>query len=95
MRTKFIGIALATLVLAASSYADTHFMLGFDRSISAAIKNPRRALGDSAEKPQHMETVGTKGLSLQDAGRLGVFFWKLAWGKQPRLWCEPRCRRKL
>jgi serine/threonine protein kinase/DNA-binding winged helix-turn-helix (wHTH) protein len=36
----------------------------FDHSINAAIKNLRRALGDSAETPQYIETVARRGYRL-------------------------------
>src|SRR5438874_3183247 len=36
----------------------------FDQSINAAIKKLRLALGDSAENPQYIETVGRRGYRL-------------------------------
>jgi serine/threonine protein kinase/tetratricopeptide (TPR) repeat protein len=36
----------------------------FDHSINAAIKNLRRALGDSADKPRYIETVARRGYRL-------------------------------
>ena len=43
----------------------------FDHSINSAIKNLRRALGDSADEPQYIETVSTPRLSADGAGGVG------------------------
>jgi eukaryotic-like serine/threonine-protein kinase len=39
-------------------------IVGFDQSIHTAISKLRRALGDSAEKPNYIETVGRRGYRL-------------------------------
>ena len=36
----------------------------FDKSINAAIKKLRKALGDSAEEPKYIETVARRGYRL-------------------------------
>src|SRR6201987_5853930 len=42
--------------------ADT--VVDFDRSINATIKTLRRALGDSADNPRDIETLGRRGYRL-------------------------------
>jgi DNA-binding winged helix-turn-helix (wHTH) protein len=39
-------------------------VLDFDQSINATIKALRRALGDSADNPQYIETLGRRGYRL-------------------------------
>ena len=42
-------------------------VVDFDRSINAAIKALRRALGDSADSPRYIETLGRRGYRLLPA----------------------------
>src|ERR1700749_5020891 len=39
-------------------------VVDFDRSINATIKTLRRALGDSADNPRYIETLGRRGYRL-------------------------------
>jgi eukaryotic-like serine/threonine-protein kinase len=44
----------------------------FDHSINAAIRNLRKALGDSAGEPKYIETVASRGYRLYGAGGVGT-----------------------
>src|SRR5258708_30421486 len=41
-------------------------IVDFDHSINAAVKTLRRALGDSADSPQYIETLARRGYRLRD-----------------------------